>query len=109
MTSGELHDEAKAELAKAAAYLEKQRRGYGERFIAAFESAREFVMAHPRSGRPQPLDVRAWSIQGFSYSIVYTIEDDDVLHHRNLSSPPPSGLLALPLALTNLEPLIGAF
>jgi len=87
MTSGELHDEAKVELAEAAAYLEKQRRGYGERFIAAFESARQFVVAHPRSGRPQPFDVRAWSVEGFSYSIVYTLEADDVFiiaiaHHR---------------------------
>src|SRR5258708_5751119 len=87
MTSGELHDEAKAEIVKAAAYLETQRRGYGDRFVAAFEAAREFIIDHPRSGRPEPFDVRAWSIQGFSYSIVYTLEGDDVFiiavrHHR---------------------------
>jgi len=87
MTSGELHKEAEAELVKAAAYLERERSGYGDRFIAAFESARELVVAHPRLGRPQPFDVRAWSIQGFSYSIVYTLDGDDVFiiavaHHR---------------------------
>jgi plasmid stabilization system protein ParE len=87
MTSGELHEEAEAELVEAAAYLEKERRGYGDRFLAAFESAREFVVAHPRSGRRKPFDVRAWSIQGFSYSIVYTLEADGVFiiaiaHHR---------------------------
>ena len=80
----------------AAAYLEAQRRGYGDRFIAAFESAREFVIDHPRSGRPEPFDVRAWSIQGFSYSIVYTLEGDDVFiiakvllskHADELNSP----------------------
>jgi hypothetical protein len=74
MTLGELHDEAKAEVAEAAAYLESQRRGYGERFIEAVESAREFVINHPRSGHPEPFDVRVWPVQGFSYSIVYTLE-----------------------------------
>jgi toxin ParE1/3/4 len=87
MTSGELHDEAKAEVREAAAYLERQRRGYGERFIEAVESAREFVINHPRSGHPEPFDVRVWPVQGFSYSIVYTLEEDDVFiiavrHHR---------------------------
>lgn len=46
--SGELHDEARAELIEAAAYLERQRSGYGDRFIAAFDSARDFVVNHPR-------------------------------------------------------------
>jgi plasmid stabilization system protein ParE len=87
MTSGELHDEAKAEVTEAAAYLESQRRGYGDRFIDAVESAREFVVNHPRSGHPEPFDVRVWPVQGFSYSIVYTLDDDDVFiiavrHHR---------------------------
>jgi toxin ParE1/3/4 len=87
MTSGELHEEAKAELVEAAAYLESQRRGYGERFLAAFESARQFVINHPRSGRAEPFDVRAWPVEGFSYSIVYVLEGDDVFiiavrHHR---------------------------
>jgi toxin ParE1/3/4 len=87
MTSGELHDAAKAEIVEAAAYLESERRGYGDRFLAAFESAREFVVNHPRSGHPELFDVRAWPVQGFSYSIVYTLEGDDVFiiavrHHR---------------------------
>ena len=87
MTSGELHEEAKAELVEAAAYIEQQRRGYGDRFLAAFESAREFVVAHPRSGRSEPHDVRVWPVQGFSYSIVYTLNGNDVFiiavrHHR---------------------------
>jgi plasmid stabilization system protein ParE len=78
MTSGELHDEAKAELVAAAAYLETERHGYGDRFIAAFESARDFIVDHPRSGRPEPFDVRAAPIHGFSYSIVYTVKGEDV-------------------------------
>ena len=87
MISGELHDEANAEVIEAVAYLESQRRGYGERFLAAFESAREFVINHPRSGRPERFDVRVWPVQGFSYSIVYALEGDDVFiiavrHHR---------------------------
>ncbi|HEV7486043.1 MAG TPA: type II toxin-antitoxin system RelE/ParE family toxin [Thermoanaerobaculia bacterium] len=87
--SGELHDEAKAEVVEAAAYLESQRPGYGDRFLAAFESARQFVINHPRSGRPETSDVRAWPVQGFSYSIVYTLDEDEVFivavrHHRRL-------------------------
>ena len=87
MTSGELHDEAKAEVVEAAAYLESQRRGYGDRFIAAFESARQFVVDHPRSGRPERFGLRVWPVQRFSYSIVYALEGDEVFiiavaHHR---------------------------
>lgn len=87
MTSGELHAEAKAEVVEAAAYLERQRPGYGHRFIDAVESAREFVVNHPQSGHPERFDVRVWPVQGFSYSIVYTLEGDDVFiiavrHHR---------------------------
>jgi|SRR5438067_971166 len=87
MTSGELHDEAKAELVEAAAYLESQRRSYGDRFIDAVESAREFVINHPRSGHPVAFDVRTWPVNGFFYSIVYTLEGDEVFiiavaHHR---------------------------
>jgi plasmid stabilization system protein ParE len=90
MTSGELHDEAKTEVAEAAAYLESQRRGYGGRFIDAVESAREFVVNHPRCGHPESFDVRVWPVQGFSYSLVYTLEGDDVFiiavrHHRRRS------------------------
>jgi plasmid stabilization system protein ParE len=78
MTSGELHDEAKAEVVEAAAYLESQRLGYGDRFIAAFESAREFVIEHPRSGHPDRFGLRVCPVQGFSYSIVYALEGDEV-------------------------------
>jgi len=84
MTSGELHDEAKAELVEAAAYLERQRQGYGNRFLAAFASAREFVVDHPRSGRPERFGLRVWPVQRFSYSIVYALE---VTTYSSLPSP----------------------
>jgi len=85
--SGELHDEGSAELIEAASYLERERYGYGDRLIAAFESAREFVVSHPRSGRPERFGVRVWPVKGFSYSIVYVLEGDEVFiiavaHHR---------------------------
>jgi len=85
--SGELHDEASADLIEAAAYLERERDGYGDRLIAAFESAREFVVDHPRSGRPERFGVRVWPVTGFSYSIVYVLEGENVFiiavaHHR---------------------------
>jgi toxin ParE1/3/4 len=85
--SGELHDEASADLIEAAAYLERQRDGYGDRFIAAFNAAREFVIDHPRSGRQERFGVRLWPVNGFSYSIAYLLEGDDVFivavaHHR---------------------------
>jgi plasmid stabilization system protein ParE len=78
MISGELHDEAETELVEAASYLEDQRRGYGDRFIAAFELARQFIVDHPRSGRSERFGVRTCPIQGFSYSIVYALEGDEV-------------------------------
>jgi len=85
--SGELHAEANAELTEAAAYLERQRDGYGDRFIAAFDSAREFLIDHPRSGRAARFGIRAWPIEGFPYSIVYALNSDEVFivavaHHR---------------------------
>ncbi|HEX7678234.1 MAG TPA: type II toxin-antitoxin system RelE/ParE family toxin [Thermoanaerobaculia bacterium] len=85
--SGELHAEASAELNEAAAYLERQRAGYGDRFIAAFDSARDFVVNHPRSGRPSLLGVRTWPVEGFAYQVVYVLKGDQVFivaiaHHR---------------------------
>ena len=87
MTSGELHDEARAELIEAAAYLERQRDGYGDRFIAAFDAARDFVVNHPRSGRSDRFGIRQWPVEGFSYEVVYALEGDNVFilavaHHR---------------------------
>jgi toxin ParE1/3/4 len=85
--SGELHAEADAELTEAAAYLERQRDGYGDRFLTAFGSAREFVIDHPRSGRSTHFGVRVWHVEGFPYNIVYALNGDEVFivaiaHHR---------------------------
>jgi len=85
--SGELHDEADAELVEAAAYLEHQRPGYGDRFLAAFDEARDFIVDHPRSGRSARFGVRKWPVKGFSYEIVYVLDEDQVFivavsHHR---------------------------
>jgi plasmid stabilization system protein ParE len=85
--SAELHAEAESELTEAAAYLERQRVGYGERFLAAFDSARDFLVDHPRSGRSARFGVRRWPVRGFSYDIVYLLEADQVFivavaHHR---------------------------
>lgn len=85
--SAELHDGASAELTDAAAYLERQRDGYGDRFIAAFDSARDFLVNYPRSGRSTRYGVRIWPVEGFPYDIVYFLRGDDVFivavaHHR---------------------------
>jgi toxin ParE1/3/4 len=85
--SAELHDDADAELTEASVYYELHREGYAARFLAAFRSARDFVVDHPRSGRPERYGVRSWPISGFPYDIVYVSRGAEILiiavaHHR---------------------------
>jgi toxin ParE1/3/4 len=82
-----LHAEAEEELTEAALYLERERRGAGERFFDAFYVARDFIELHPRAGRPVDFAARAFDIAGFSYDLIYTQWKDElyivaIAHHR---------------------------
>lgn len=81
------HRAADQELAEAALYHDRERPGYGDRFIAAFLTDRDFLIQFPNSGRPGIRGTRSWKISGFPYSIVYVIRGEilfivAVAHHR---------------------------
>jgi plasmid stabilization system protein ParE len=71
-----LHRAANQELDEATLYHDRERPGSGDRLVAAFVTARDFVLQFPNSGRPGPLGTRSWKISGFRYHIVYVIRGD---------------------------------
>jgi toxin ParE1/3/4 len=82
-----VHAAANAELIANAIYIEGQRRGSSDRFLQAFENAREYVIAHPLAGSPGQFGTRSVGISGFSHDVVYIIEGELLLivavaHHR---------------------------
>jgi toxin ParE1/3/4 len=82
-----LHRGAEQELAEATLYLDRERRGYGDRFIAAYRSGRDFLLQFPNSGRPGQFGTRSWKMAGFPYSIIYVARGEvlfimAVAHHR---------------------------
>jgi hypothetical protein len=81
------HRAADRELADATLYLDRERAGYGDRFVAAFLAARDFVLQFPNSGKPGYRGTRSWKVTGFPYSVVYVIRGEvlfivAVAHHR---------------------------
>jgi len=74
----ENHAEADQELVEQSRYIEEQRSGYGERFIAAFEDVRDLISLYPRIGRKEGR-VRVWKMRRFSYRIIYVVRKDSIL------------------------------
>lgn len=74
-----LHPEADSELAESAAWIEKQRAAHGERFIAAYQEARDWLRQYERIGPRVGRRVRSKQILGFPYAIIYVISDDEIL------------------------------
>jgi plasmid stabilization system protein ParE len=74
----EIHDEADQELVEGSLYIERERAGYGERLIAAFEDARDLIAAYPKIGRKEGR-VRVRPVHGFSYNIIYAVRKDSIL------------------------------
>jgi toxin ParE1/3/4 len=70
------HRGADQELAEATLYHDRERPGYGDRFVAAFRSGRDFLLQFPNSGRRGLLGTRSWKIMGFRYHIIYVIRGD---------------------------------
>lgn len=74
----ENHAEADLELVEESRYIELQREGYGERFIAAFEDARDLISVYPRIGRKEGR-VRVRKIRRFKYNVIYAVRKDSIL------------------------------
>ena len=82
-----LHRVASQELTEAVLYHDQERAGYGDRFLAAFATGRDFLLQYPNSGHANRFGARSWEITGFRYDIVYVIRGDliyiiAVAHHR---------------------------
>jgi toxin ParE1/3/4 len=82
-----IHRAASRELNDAMFYHDRERTGYGDRFVAAFATGRDFLLQFPNSGRPHLFGTRVWKIIGFRYDIVYVIRGEVVFiiaiaHHR---------------------------
>jgi hypothetical protein len=75
---GKIHRAASRELSEAIVYYDRERSGYGDRFVAAFATGRDFLLQFPNSGRPHLLGSRVWKLIGFPYNIVYVIRGDVV-------------------------------
>jgi hypothetical protein len=52
---GKIHRAASRELREAILYYDRERAGYGDRFVAAFATGRAFLLQFPNSGRPHLL------------------------------------------------------
>jgi plasmid stabilization system protein ParE len=72
----ELHAEADRELSEAAAYLEAERSGYGERFLTLFREKCDLLCAFPQMGHRAGAAVRTLSIGVFRYNIIYEQRGD---------------------------------
>jgi len=74
----ENHVEADQELVEESRYIEQQRAGYGERFIAAFEDVRDLISDYPRIGRKEGR-VRVRKVRRFKYNVIYAVRKDSIL------------------------------
>jgi len=74
----ENHVEADQELVEESRYIEQQRAGYGERFIAAFEDTRDLISEYPKIGR-QEGRVRFRKIRRFRYNVIYAVRKGSIL------------------------------
>lgn len=86
-----LHSEADGELSEAAAYLERERPGYGDKFIAAFIHERDLLLAYPKIGERCGHRARRTLIEGFRYDVIYRLDADEIFivaiaHHSRRSN-----------------------
>jgi plasmid stabilization system protein ParE len=82
----DVHPTADRELEEIARYINEQRTGYGERFLAAYGRALAMLLTFPRSG-PRTRAGRRKRISGFRYDIIYRLHGDlifvvAIAHHR---------------------------
>jgi plasmid stabilization system protein ParE len=78
---------AEAELLKEVAYYSQARDGTGVRFQAAVAMVVEKAARNPEGGAPGPRETRSRLVKGFPFSVVYRVDDVELLvvavaHHR---------------------------
>jgi plasmid stabilization system protein ParE len=70
---------AKAELADAVAQYEEARPGLGEEFAEEVEHSIQRILNHPRAWSPLGKEIRRCRTNGFSYGLVYTVRNNEVI------------------------------
>ncbi len=70
---------ARAELLHEAQYLEQARAGYGKKFVAEVKSILAQIKRNPDAGKPDEEGCRRLRVTGFSFSVVFREEPDEVV------------------------------
>jgi plasmid stabilization system protein ParE len=74
---------ANAELARAANYFERERRGLGEEFLGEFDEAIERLSEHLHIGPvavvANAVEYRELLIDRFSYRLIYAVEQGEIV------------------------------
>ncbi len=78
------HPDARVEYVDALVYVEERRVGYGEKFETAVFAALERALQFPGSeaqvsGYPEGLNLRAFPLRVFRYSLMIAFEGDEAI------------------------------
>lgn len=78
---------AEAEVDEAVVYFDEQRAGLGDRFEQDLLATVTFVSEHPLSVKPLTDRVRKFGLRTFRYSLIYVVEEREIVivavaHHR---------------------------
>ena len=71
--------EAQDEFLEQISYYEEQQKGLGDRFHESVEAATALESTHPKLGSPWKLRTRRVFPKGFSFSVVYRIEPEELI------------------------------
>ena len=71
--------EAQDEFLAQISYYEEQQKGLGDRFRESVEAATALASTHPKLGSPWKLRTRRVFPKGFSFSVVYRIEPEELI------------------------------
>ena len=70
---------ARAELLHESQYLEQARPGYGKKFVAEIKSIFAQIKRNPEAGKPDEEECRRLRVAGFSFSVVFREERNEVV------------------------------
>jgi len=70
---------AESEIDEAIVYFDERREGLGDRFEQDLRATVDFVIAHPFSGKPLTERVRKFPLQKFPYSVIYVVDDPEIV------------------------------
>jgi plasmid stabilization system protein ParE len=74
--------EAQAEIEQIYDHLEEAKPGLGDRFVDALEVCFNYIRRSPLGHQIRRKHYRHAMVEGFSYRIVYTVDDDDIFVYQ---------------------------